>query len=245
MAAITSAAIGVAVAGASTYMSVQQKKKAQKEMEGYQRQDIAPGTSPYENVQISTVGSELMREENQRATSNAFDVLGLSGDRAIVGGVGKVVAGNNALNREAQQYLDQQDIKRQYAIAGDETALRSMREERDNANIAAISSQIAAGEQGIQDGVMGMASGVAAMGRAYGMNKTNSMLEASAKKGGPITSSSANTPQSLPQVNNTGATFPQQQSAYQSPFNFSENAGSWQNPFSYYNNNQMFPAWSR
>src|SRR5690606_26779946 len=115
-AAVTSAAIGVAMSGASIYMSAQQKKKAQKELEGYQRQNIAPGTSPYENVQISTVGSDLMREENQRATSNAFDVLGLSGDRSIVGGVGKVVATNNQLNREVQKYIDDQDVKRQYAI---------------------------------------------------------------------------------------------------------------------------------
>jgi hypothetical protein len=243
MAAITTAAIGIAVAGASMYMGEAQKKKAQKQMREYERQDIAEGTSPYENIQVSTLGSDLMREENQLASANAYDVLGLSGDRAIVGGVGKVVSGTNNLNRVAQKELDDQKLKRDYAIAGDETALRSMREQRDNQNIAAISSQIAAGNQGVQNGMMGMASGLAAAGRGYQLNKTNAIADKIAQQAA-MTFVTGGSPQALsetlPQINNSGATFPQQQVDYQSPTN-PFNSAPWKNPNSFFETDKFNP----
>lgn len=182
MAGITSAAIGVGVAGLSAYQGAQQKKRGEEALE-YERQNIEKGSSPYEHIQISTLGADLMREETQRQSAMAYDVLGQAGDRAILGGVGRVVAQNNLANREAQAYLDDQAIRREYAIASDEVALRQMREQRDYENIAAANSQIQAGRQAFQGGIMGIGSGIASVGRSINSNQTDQkILEILAKE---------------------------------------------------------------
>lgn len=169
MAAGTTMAITSALGlGLSAYQGIKgasDRRRAQKMLDNYERQDISPGTSPYENVQLSTVGTDLLREESQRSASNAFNIMSNAGSRAIIGGVPRIVSTSNNVNREIQRQLDEQNQKRQYAIAGDESAMRSMREQRDYQNINALSSQINAGQQMFYDGLMGGASAISSFGR--------------------------------------------------------------------------------
>lgn len=80
MAAITSASIGLAAAGTSIYQGEQQKKKAKAELNAYERQEL---NNSFENVGISTVGTDLMREEAQRTTANIVDALQGGGSRGL------------------------------------------------------------------------------------------------------------------------------------------------------------------
>ena len=91
-AAITTAAISVGVSGYMAYDSSQKKKKAQNEMNNYERQSL---DNAFKNVQISTLGSDLMREENQRTTANLLDASKDAGVRGIMGAIPKILAQNN------------------------------------------------------------------------------------------------------------------------------------------------------
>lgn len=156
-AAITTSAIGVGISGLKAYQGMKQKKEAQNELNDYERQDL---TNAFENVKISTVGTDLMREENQRTSANLVDASRNAGIRGILGGIPKIQASTNDQNREAQVSLDNQVQKREYAVAEDNTRLRGIKENRDNANIAALSSQIDKGEQDMWDGITGAAKGI-------------------------------------------------------------------------------------
>ncbi len=161
MAAITSASIGLAAAGASIYQGEQQKKKAKEEMNSYQRQEL---DNAFERVGISTVGTDLMREEAQRTTANVVDALQGGGSRGLAL-LPAVQANTNQVNRQIQKDIDDQIIQRDYAIAGEDSRIMGIKEQRDNQNIAALGSQYMAGEQNMMNGINGAIAGVGYLGR--------------------------------------------------------------------------------
>jgi len=156
MAAITTSAIGLASSGFQAWQGAEQKRKAQKALQDYDRQDLDE-SNPYENIAISTVGSDIMREEAQRTTANTIDALQNMGSRGAAM-LPQVVANNTRANEESRNYLDDQINKRSYAIAGDQTAIRSMKEERENADLAGLGQQMQAGRQDMWSGIRGMGS---------------------------------------------------------------------------------------
>ncbi len=156
MAAITTSAIGLASSGFQAWQGMDQKRKAQKALQDYDRQDLDK-SNPYENIAISTVGSDIMREEAQRTTANTIDALQNMGSRGAAM-LPQVVANNTRANEESRNYLDDQINKRSYAIAGDQTAIRSMKEERENADLAGLGQQMQAGRQDMWSGIRGMGS---------------------------------------------------------------------------------------
>lgn len=156
MAAITTVALSAAAAGYQVYQGQQQKKQAQKALNDYDRQDLDT-SNPYENMPISTVGSDLLREENQRNNANAVEALRNGGTRGI-SMIPQVVANNNAQNRETRAYLDDKITKRDYAIAGDKTAIRGMKEDRENADLSGLGQQLQVGQQNMWSGFRGLAN---------------------------------------------------------------------------------------
>lgn len=170
-AAVTTTALGVGISGFQAYQGMKDKKKAENELNNYERQAL---TNAFENVKISTVGTDLMREESQRNSADLVDASRNAGIRGILGGIPKIQSNANAVNRQIQADLDNQVIKKEYAIAGDETALRNIKEDRDNANIAALSSQIQKGEADMWNGISGVAKGI-----QYGANNIDFKGDAS------------------------------------------------------------------
>jgi hypothetical protein len=144
------------------YDGAQRQKKAQRELNDYERQEL---NNAYENVQISTMGSDLLREENARTSANLVDASQLGGARTVIGAVPRVVAATNEINQNAAKMLDDQVRQREYAIAGDNARIEGITENRDIANIAGLSSQIDAGRQDMWNGISSGLSSAAYMGR--------------------------------------------------------------------------------
>jgi hypothetical protein len=165
MAAATSAIIGATSLGLSAYKSIdgaQRQKNAQRELNNYERQEL---NNAFEDVQISTMGSDLLREENARTSANLVDATQQGGARTIIGGIPRISATTNQINQEAAKMLDDQVLKREYAIAGDNARIEGITENRDNANISALSSQVEAGRQDMWSGFGSALSSAAYMGR--------------------------------------------------------------------------------
>jgi hypothetical protein len=157
MAAITTAAIGLAATGYQIYNGEKQKREAEKEQRDYERQSVSPESSPYNNIQISSVGSDALREENQRASANTINSLAKSGTRGLAM-LPTVVGTNNIANQEARSYLDDQAIKRDYALAGDKTALRGLQENREIADLEGLGQKYQVGRQDMWSGIRGVGS---------------------------------------------------------------------------------------
>jgi len=194
MAAITTSAIGLVTAGYQAWQGREQNRKAQKALQDYNRQDLGK-SNPYENIAVSTVGSDIMREESQRNSANTVDALRNMGTRGAAM-LPQVVANNTIANQESRNYLDEQINKRNYAIAGDQTAIRSMKEDRENADLAGIGQQMQAGQQNMWSGIRGVGSSLMYAANNIDFSKDGSGSQADkdlAMGGGAMSQSQFNT----------------------------------------------------
>ena len=142
------------------------KKKHQAELDNYQRQDLENVVR--NNVQISTIGSDYMAEENARGTATAMQGVQGGGARAIIGATQGVVNQNNQANREGRQYLDDQVIKRDYAIAEDDAPIRGMQEQREYQDLAGIGNAINTANQDFNTGLTGAMNSAMYLGSNLG-----------------------------------------------------------------------------
>lgn len=168
MAAVTTAAIGAASAGFQIYKGVQDSKKAKQALENFSPQELE---NSYANMQISTLGSDYMREQSSINNANMVDAARNGGTRGIYGAIPQIVEAGNKANRETMNYLDKQVIERDYAIAGDQGAIRGIQENRDNASLEGIGNLMEVGRQNMFSGIRG--AGAAAMYAANNIDFSN------------------------------------------------------------------------
>lgn len=154
MAAVTSTVLSGLAAGYQIYSGAKDKKNAENALNNFERQDLS---NPYENIQLSTIGTDAMREESGRTAANLVE--NSRGDmRSIMGNIPRIVALNNEMNKGVQVELDNQNQRRDYAIAGDETNIRGIQEGRDNADLSGIGTQLNVGRQDMWSGIKGVVS---------------------------------------------------------------------------------------
>jgi hypothetical protein len=127
--------LGLAKGAFDTISASKREKERQAELDAYQRQEL---TNTYKNMQISTIGSNAMREESSRNIATAMNTIGNAGTRATP----KLVAEQNNVNRNVQKELDDQVIRRNYAIAQDDANIRGMQEQREYNDLAGLGNAI-------------------------------------------------------------------------------------------------------
>jgi len=150
MAVATALAIGTAAYG--IYSSEQKKKEAKRNLNDYERQAL---DNAFENIQISTMGSDLLKEQDGITSASMVDSAQQAGTRGILSTLPKIVGYTNSVNQEAAKMLDDQNQRRSYAIAGDNARIEGITENRDVANIAGYSSQINQAQQDTNSYIMG------------------------------------------------------------------------------------------
>ncbi|HLW32239.1 MAG TPA: hypothetical protein VKX40_08245 [Aequorivita sp.] len=182
MAAITSGVIAAGTAGYQIYQGEQKKKQAKADMNEYERADLE---NAFENIQISTIGSDLMRDEVMRGSASLVDAMQQGGSRMVAAGLPRIQKGIQEGANEARNYLDSQVQTRDRLIAEDEANLRGVRENRDIQNLSAISSEYNAGNQDVWSGMLGLASSAMSIGRTVQDNRANPISTA---QGQPQTS---------------------------------------------------------
>ena len=155
MAAVSGVVLAAGMGAYTIAQNEKAKREAKKALNDYERQDLE---NAFENIQISTMGSDLAKEEAAGNAATMIDTLQRGGTRAVLGGLPRVQEYLTGVNNQAAQYLDSQQTRRDYAIAQEEGRIRDIRENRDMQNIGALSSQINAADQNIQNGYMGIAS---------------------------------------------------------------------------------------
>lgn len=174
MAVATSMAIigglGLAKGVFDTIKAGKEKKQRQAELDAYQRQEL---TNAYKDMQISTIGSDAMREESSRNMATAMNTIGNAGTRAIIGATPKLVAEQNNVGRGIQKELDDQLIKKNYAIAQDDAQIRGLQEQRENADLAGLGNAIDTARQDMNMGLNTALNGAMTIGAGIYNKKTD------------------------------------------------------------------------
>ena len=173
MGAVSAVSAGLGVVNGLSQMisGAKEKRNAQRALENYNRQQL-------ENVQkdrtVSTLGSDLQREEQARLASTQVAALQGGGTRTLIGGLGRVEAGNQRVNQQISADLDMQQKEIDAAIAQDDANIRGLQENREIGDIAALSSQYQSGKQDQNTGMGNIIQGAGMFGNAFrGMVNAN------------------------------------------------------------------------
>lgn len=169
MAAITTAAIGIASTAYSIADGISQKNKAKKALENI---NVPTLENPYKDISVSREGSDLIREEGQRRTANILGGLQGGSARNIFSALPSLVNMNNSINQKAALDIDNQMQKREYAIAGYEEKRNQYDENRYQGEIAGIGQMYNQGQQQVWNGIQGAISTAGSLNRAIDSEKT-------------------------------------------------------------------------
>lgn len=160
-----SAGLGI-VGGISNMISgAKEMREAKDALERYKRQEL---TNVAEGLQVSTLGSDLQREEQSRLASGQIGALREGGARTLIGGLGRVEAGNQRVMRETGADLDMQQRQIDQMRAEDDARIRSMQENREIGDLSALSSQVQSGKQDMYGGFGNIIQGTGMLGGALG-----------------------------------------------------------------------------
>jgi hypothetical protein len=154
--------IGTAVVGAGlgayqTIEGAKQKKEARKALEDYKRQEFK---NVGEGLAVSTLGADAQREEQARLASTQIDALKGAGTRGLISGLGRVEAGNQAVNDRIAASLDEKQKEIDMIVAEDDVRIRNMKENREIGDVSALSSQYNAGNEQMQQGIGNAVQGI-------------------------------------------------------------------------------------
>ena len=164
MAAITTASVAVAGSAFQMIKAAKQAKDAKKALENLK---VPETTNVYEDVKVSTLGADLQREEMGRRYSEGVDALRSGGVRGVIGGLTSLDEAQKTQEREIAASLDEQQKQIDFAKASDNARIQGVNEARHSSNVAALSSQYSAGQQGVMQGALGIAQGVASGAQMY------------------------------------------------------------------------------
>jgi hypothetical protein len=161
MGAVTSMAVagGISALGGA-YQAIQGAKQARDAKLELERLQTPELMNVADNLTVSTLGSNLQREEASRNYATSVDALRSAGARGIIGGLGVLNQNQNTVNRQIAADLDTQQKAIDMARAEDEARIRAIKEQRYANDVAALSSQINAGESSKMQGLMGIGQGI-------------------------------------------------------------------------------------
>lgn len=136
-------AIGGAISGFSDIKQGKAIEKAgQQGIDNFEWQDLS---NPYKELTASTVGADMQREEAARNAATSVNALRSGGVRGIVGGVGRVQAQNNLVNKEIAAKVDEDTKQIQMAAAGQDVYNQNMIEKRQQDELAGYGNMVDVG----------------------------------------------------------------------------------------------------
>lgn len=162
--------VAVGVGGASAIMggisSIGAGKKKKKIAQEIAKQKEVKLTNIADGLQVSTLGSDLQKEQQSQLASTQTSALADAGSRALGVGIGRVAAQSQDVNANIAADLDAQQKNIDMVRAQDEGRIQSVKEQRQQAKLAALSSQYAGAQDAQAQGMGNMMQGVGMAGGA-------------------------------------------------------------------------------
>ena len=156
-------ALGAVTGGIQYFSGKANQKKIAREIANMKE---VPLTNVADGMQVSTLGSNLQKEQQAQLAATQTAALQDGGTRALLGGLGRVSANSQDVNATIAANLDQQKNQIEQIKAEDEANIRATKENRKNAKLAALSSQYNAASQNATQGVANIIQGAGMAGNA-------------------------------------------------------------------------------
>ncbi len=158
MAAITSAAIAVA---GGAYQAITSAKQAKEAKDALNNLKLPEPKNIADGMKVSTLGSELQKEQASKRFNTEVDALRSGGIRGVIGGLSSASERQKEIDRQLMADLDIKQERINEIRAQDEARIQGVYENRYQNDVSALSSQYNAGQQGMMQGISGAAQGIA------------------------------------------------------------------------------------
>lgn len=163
--AIGTAAVGTIMGGIKAGDAKKQKKRLAKEAANMKE---VPLTNIADELKVSTVGAKARQEGQSALEATQMATLQEGGTRAIGVGTGRVAAGSQAVNKDIAVNLNEQQQNIDQVRAQDSQRIQMTKEQRQQAKLAALSSQYNAAADAEQQGYSQMIQGASMAGSSLG-----------------------------------------------------------------------------
>lgn len=164
------AAVGAGLSLYQTIDSAKKEKDARKALNNLQAPEL---NNTGDNLSPSTLGADILRNDQSRLAATEIDVLRGTGTRGIVGGIGQVNANTNRINEGIAANIDEQQKNIDLYKANDAQNIRGMKENRYNSDVEGLSSQYNSGQNGMYQGFGNIIRSTGALvGQGNGYNQT-------------------------------------------------------------------------
>lgn len=145
---------GLVISAGSSIYSIasaeKRRKKAQKEIDNYKRQDL---TNSYKDVQISTLGADRQREDLARMQATYANLAAMGGMRGIMGLSPQLLQQYREQEAQIAANLDQQEKARQQLIAQGDMQVMGMQEQRENNDLLGLGNAMNVARQERAQGI--------------------------------------------------------------------------------------------
>jgi hypothetical protein len=183
--------VAIAVGAGTVIMGGVKAIKAGKDKKKLARDAANMKEVPLESIanglKVSTIGAKNRQEGQSVLEATQTATLADAGTRAILGGTANVANGSKAVNRDIAANLDEQQKQIDGIAAEDNARIRGVKEDRNTAKLAALSSQYNAAansqEQGFGNIVQGAGMAGTAAGGISGTSKATPIATAAATRG--------------------------------------------------------------
>lgn len=167
-------ALGAVTGAVSMITEASNKKKIAREIA---KQKETPLTNIADTMQVSTMGSDLQKQQQSQLAATQTSALQEGGTRALIGGIGNVTAASQDSNARIAAGLDEQEANISNVRAQDEQRIQSMKDQRANAKLAALSSQYNAASQNQAQGMATMVNSAGMAGNALASGKKKNLFD--------------------------------------------------------------------
>lgn len=135
-------AIGGIIKGVQSYKMM---KEAQNKINNFKHQEL---TNPYKNLTPSTLGADLMREEQARRDASMVDFVASAGVRGL-GSLGVIQQGSNDNLWKTAVHLDEQQKNIDMMAASQDVRNQEIIEQRKREELAGYGQMLDVGRHGV------------------------------------------------------------------------------------------------
>jgi hypothetical protein len=160
---------GTAISAATSIGGAIQTGNAKKALDNL---DVPTLENPFDNARISTMGSDIIKEEGQRRTANILGTLQGGDARNMFTALPSLVAMNNQINQQAALDIDRQMLNREDKKAEYEGRLNDIEEQRYQGELAGYGTLMNVGQQNMWNGINGAITSMGALGRSMDSNQS-------------------------------------------------------------------------
>lgn len=132
------------------------RKEARRAQQMINNYDRFEPTNAYQDMPISTLGSDILREEAGRTTATLADAAIAGGTRGVFGALPQIMEIPQRASREAALMMDRQLQDKNRMVAADQTRIQQEYLQRDRENLAGLGAQYNAAKQQEADYTRGL-----------------------------------------------------------------------------------------